>query len=121
MPHNFCKDLLTEHQSELYANIVITLINRLYKDGIINDRDDITLIASRMHTSKSLNTKFDENVTTQTTGKKFSVNIVKPSDDKCLQAVDFASWALWQKYENGDGSYADIIADKIIKEYVMYE
>jgi len=115
------KVLLTEHQSELYANIVITLINRLYKDGIINDREDITLVASRMHTSKSLNTKFDENVTTQTTGKKFSVNIVKPSDDKCLQAVDFVSWALWQKYENCDKSYSDIISDRIVKEYVMYE
>ena len=44
-----------------------------------------------------------------------------PSDDKCLQAVDFISWALWKKYENDDESYSDIIADKIIKEYVMYE
>ena len=113
--------LLTESQNELYATIVITLINRLYKDRIINDSENITLVASRMHTSKNLNTKFDESVTSQTKSSKFNVSIVKPSDDKCLQAVDFVSWALWQKYENRNDSYSKIIADKIVKEYVMYE
>ena len=44
-----------------------------------------------------------------------------PSDDKCLQAVDFVSWALWQKYEKGDETYSDIISGKIVKEYVMYQ
>jgi len=37
-----------------------------------------------------------------------------------LQAVDFVSWAMWQKYEKGDETYSKIIADKTIKEYVMY-
>jgi hypothetical protein len=32
-----------------------------------------------------------------------------------------ALWALWQKYENGDETYSDIIAGKIVKEYVMYQ
>jgi len=89
--------------------------------GFAFAKNSTSSIASRMHTSKSLNTKFDENITTQTTDKKFNVSIVKPCDDKYLQAVDFVSWALWQKYENGDESYSDIIADKIIQEYVMYE
>jgi hypothetical protein len=52
---------------------------------------------------------------------KITVEIVKPFDDKCLQAADFVSWAFWQKHEKGDGTYADILADKITREYKMYE
>jgi uncharacterized membrane protein len=115
------KILLSGTPHELYANIVVTLINRLYMDGIISGTEELALIASRMNTSKTLNMSFSENVVNHTHGTKFNLQIVKPNEDKCLQAVDFISWALWQNYEKGDDTYAKLISKKIVREYVMYE
>jgi hypothetical protein len=115
------KLLISGNPNELYTSVVISLINRLYSDGHISDNDSISLIASRRNTSKYLNERFSESVVNRATGKfNFKVSIVKPYDDKCLQAVDFVSWAFWQKYEKGDSTYFDIISDKVISEYVMY-
>jgi len=115
------KVLLTGKPHELYTSMVVTLINRLHADGIISTGEDIKLVASRVNTSKHLNNEFLESVISHIQGIDFDAEVIKPSDDKCLQAVDFVSWALWQKYENGDEIYSDIIADKIVKEYIMYE
>ena len=49
-----------------------------------------------------------------------NVAIEKPSNDKCLQAADFVSWALWQKYEKGDESFANLLSDRVVREYVLY-
>ena len=115
------KILISSNPNELYTSVVITLINRLYSDGHISDNDIISLIASRRNTSKYLNERFSESIVKRATGKfNFEVSIVKPCDDKCLQAVDFISWAFWQKYEKEDYTYYDIISDKIICEYEMY-
>jgi hypothetical protein len=115
------KVLFPGKPNELYSTMVVSLINRLYADGIINKSNDISFVASRRNTSKKLNDDFSESIEHCTPDFTFNHKIMAPSDDKCLQAVDFASWALWQKYENRDESYSDIIADKIVKEYVMYE
>ena len=114
------KILVSTDQNEMYANIVISLINHLYKDGVFDNINDISLVASRRNTSNNLNERFSDNLNKSEHGKKFTVNIVKPSDDKCLQAVDFISWSLWQKYEREICTYYDIIKDKIIHEYDMY-
>jgi len=115
------KILIAGDPHELYANIAITLINRLFADGIINDADAVTLIASRRNTSKILNARFSESIINDARGTKFGVNIVKPVDDKCLQAVDFISWAFWQKYEKNDNTYARLLANKTIREYDLYD
>jgi len=115
------KVLLTGNPNELYTSLVVTLINRLYADGVICDTDELVLVASRRNTNKNLNVVFSESIVRRAHGLKFSVNVVPPSDDKCLQAVDFISWAFWQKYEKGDETYIALIADKIVQEYVMYD
>ena len=115
------KILMSGNPNELYSNMVVALINRLYADGIILKSDNIKFVASRRNTSKKLNDDFSKSIKHCTKDVNFDSTIMAPSDDKCLQAVDFVSWALWQKYENGDESYSDIIVDKVIKEYVMYE
>jgi hypothetical protein len=101
--------------------MVVALINRLYADGIIRKTDVIKFVASRRNTSEKLNDDFTKSIEHCTTGVNFDFSILPARDDKCLQAVDFVSWALWQKYENGDETYSDIISDKIVKEYVMYQ
>ena len=65
--------------------------------------------------------RFSESVVNSEHGTKFSVSIVKPFDDKCLQAADFVSWAFWQKYEKGNSEYTDLIADIVLHEYEMYK
>ena len=97
------------------------MLNKLYANGYINNTEDIKLIASRRNTSKYLNNQFSENVVNKVPKNSLlDVIIEKPSNDKCLQAVDFISWAFWQMYEKGDSTYYDIVSDKIICEYEMY-
>ena len=115
------KVLLAENPHDLYISMVVAMVNRLYADGIIGGDDDIKLVASRANTSRYLNARFSDSVASRIGGRKFKVSIMKPSDDKCLQAVDFVSWALWQKYEKEDSTYAALIEEKIVREYTMYE
>ena len=115
------KIVLSGNPNELYSSMFVALINRLYADGILKKSDSIEFVASRRNTSKKLNDDFSASIEFGTKDISFNHYITAPSDDKCLQAVDFISWALWQKYENNNESYSEIIADKIIKEYVMYE
>jgi len=96
-------------------------MKKIYADGVIKETDNINLVASLRNTSKKLNDDFSSNILGSTKKVKFNISIVMASVNKCLQAVDFVSWALWQKYENGDETYSDIITDKIVKEYVMYK
>ena len=99
----------------------VALINRLYADEILRKSDNIKFVASRRNTSKKLDDDFTASIEHGTKDINFDHCIKSASDDKCLQAVDFVSWALWQKYERCDETYSSIISDKIIKEYVMYE
>jgi len=115
------KTVLIGNPNELYSNMFVTLINRLYADGVLNKSDSIDFVASRRNTSEKLNNDFSASIEHGTKNIDFNHSIAAPSDDKCLQAVDFVSWALWQKYEMDDNTYSDIIADKIIKEYEMYK
>ena len=114
------KILIAENQNDLYANIVISMINRLYGDGLFDNNDQVNLVASQRNTSKSLNIRFSESIVNSSLGTKFTVSIVKPFDDKCLQAVDFLSWAFWQKYEKGNNEYTELIMDKVVHEFEMY-
>ena len=115
------KLLIFSNPNEIYNNVVITLLNKLYANGYISNKEDIKLIASRRNTSKYLNEQFSDSVISKVPKDIIlDVSIEKPSDDKCLQAVDFVSWAFWQMYEKGDSTYYDIISDKVICEYEMY-
>jgi len=115
------KVLFPGKPNDLYSNMVVSLINRLYTDGIISKSDEIKFIVSRRNTSKKLNDDFSESIENSTHNISFSHDIKAPFEDKCLQAVDFISWSLWQKYEHGDETYSEIINEKIVKEYIMYD
>ena len=112
--------LIASNPNELYTDIVISLVNRLYAAGAFDDSDSVNLIASQRNTSKSLNARFTESIANSALNTKLGVSIVKPSEDKCLQAVDFVSWAFWQKYACGDSTFSDLIASRVFYEYEMY-
>ena len=40
---------------------------------------------------------------------KISIEIHTPESEKCLQIVDFISWAIFRKYEYNDQTFFDII------------
>lgn len=107
--------------NQLYSNMVVSLINRLYADGVVDKSDDIEFIASRRNTSVRLNDDFNDRIEYGTREVVFRPSIMPASVDKCLQAVDFVSWAMWQKYVVGDDTYSDLLSEKIVNEYVMFE
>jgi len=51
---------------------------------------------------------------------KIKILIKTPSEEKALQAVDFASWAIFRKYEYGDDSYYKLIKKIIIEESPLF-
>ena len=51
---------------------------------------------------------------------KISVEIKTPAEEKSLQAVDFASWAIFRKYELQDNFYYNLIKGKIIEESSLF-
>jgi len=53
-------------------------------------------------------------------GGVFEVKIKPSHTEKCLQAADFVSWAVFRKYEQNDYEYYEIIKDKIIEEEVIF-
>lgn len=75
---------------------------------------EISLCISRLHTKTSLN----EDIVNIFSNNKRDDLIVKteikpPNTERCLQAVDFISWAIFRKFEYGDESFFKIIKSKI--------
>jgi hypothetical protein len=101
----------------LYASMVNMLLNRLFIEGILNPDEALELIPSKMETSRNQNEQFASFVMTGTKTDNLTVNPTKSSDDKGLQAVDFISWALYRKYEYGNSDCAEILGDRVIREY----
>jgi hypothetical protein len=101
----------------LYASMVNMLLNRLYVDGLLDPSECLELIPSKMETNKNRSEQFKSIVLGGVASENLSVNPAKPADDKGLQAVDFVSWSLYRKFEYGDCSYADIIGEKVVREY----
>ena len=84
---------------------------------------EIFLIASKRETNKFLNENFLSYINSQVNNKqdvKLKVKIKTPAEEKCLQIVDFVSWAVFRKYEFGDESYYNLIKEKIVEENTLY-
>lgn len=48
------------------------------------------------------------------------IEIRTPFEEKSLQAVDFASWAIFRKYEHGDDYYYKAIKGIIVDENPLF-
>lgn len=51
---------------------------------------------------------------------KLEIEIKTPHQEKCLQIVDMASWAIFRKWEHQDESYYNLIKSKIIEERPLF-
>lgn len=120
------KKVYTKLQDEkhvLYNYVTNILIDRVYTKKLIPTDEQIKLIASRRETNKFLNQNFCNYIKNQVQNNHkldIKVEIKKPHEEKCLQAVDFVCWAIFRKIEHGDGSYVDLIKQKIVEESPLF-
>jgi hypothetical protein len=98
----------------LYMGMMLRLINQLFMDGHLNASDTFELIASQVDTNKLHKENFVAVINESTATLNLEARLAKPAEEKGLQVIDFISWSYWQKYENGNAEYADIVADKVI-------
>lgn len=119
------KKVYTKLQSEkpvLYNYVTNILIDRLMNKKFFPKEKSATIIAAKRETNRFLNENFKTYVRSQVK-KKHSIDIdvvIKtPSEEKALQVVDFASWAIFRKLEHADSEYAKIIA-KITEESPLF-
>ncbi len=114
---------LRDEKHVLYNYVTNILLDRLYTKKLIPINEQIHLVASQRETNKFLNQNFKEYLENQVKNNhklNISVSIQPSHSDKCLQAVDFACWAIYRKIEYHDDSYSHIIKRKIIEENPLF-
>lgn len=113
---------LQDEKHVLYNYVTNILLDRIMTKHLDKDRE-ITLIAAKRETNKFLNMGFKDYLKNQLKNKHkalITVEIKTPSEEKALQAVDFACWAIFRKYESGDSSYYNLIKSKIVEESPLF-
>ena len=114
---------LRKQKNYLYNYTANILLDRLHNKNILKSNNKIEIVIDQRETNKFLKSNF-ENYLKNNLAKKGNNNFVikiKPSHaEKCLQAVDFISWAIFRKYERSDYEYYEIIKEKIIEENLLY-
>jgi hypothetical protein len=114
---------LQEEKVVLYNYVTNILLDRIFTKKLIPSRGVINLIASKRETNKFLNANFKdylENQTANEHGIDLKVQIKTPAEEKSLQAVDFASWSIFRKYEFEDDDYYKIIKGSIVEENPLF-
>jgi len=114
---------LRDEKQILYNFVTNILLDRIYSKKVVSTRGKVYLIASKRETNKFLNENFKNYLDSQVRSRHkidIEIQIRAPSEEKSLQAVDFASWSIFKKYEYGDDSYYNIIKDKIIEESPLF-
>lgn len=115
---------LKDEKHILYHYVVNILLDRIIRKKLVLLDEKIYFVASKKDTSRFLNENFKAYLEKQLTEKHaadISINIKTPPEEKCLQVVDMASWALFRKYEHGDASYSNIFTSKILEENFLFE
>lgn len=107
----------------LYNYTANVLLELLHSKKIIDTDEPVFLYIDQKDTNRNIRNNFEaylnDNFVKKGNGKV--VIKIKPShSERCLQAVDFVSWAIFRKYEKGDYEYYNIIKDKIIEENILY-
>ena len=114
---------LQDQKHILYNFVANILLDRLSRQSFISRGDEIALVASKRETNKLLNENFKSYLDNQPMGaRKLKVKtlVKSPHEDKCLQAVDFASWAIFRNREHGDDTYFNIIKNRIVQEAPLF-
>ena len=114
---------LQEQKNYLYNYTANLVLDRLINKHFINKDRHISMVVDRKDTKKNLRENFISYITRamhKRGHKKFEMTLVASHENKCLQAVDFISWAIFRKYEKGDFEFYEIIKSKIIDEKLLF-
>ena len=82
----------------------------------------IELLLDKRYTKRSLRLELERVIREGIAGLPQEVVLIRQEDSrnrKELQAVDHVAWAIYQKYEAGDGRFYEILQDKIVVEEVI--
>jgi hypothetical protein len=115
---------LREQKQILYNYVTNILLDRLNNSNVLNNQRSIEICFHQRETNKVLNVNFLNylnNGTQNWQQENVQIKIKKSHDEKCLQAVDFVSWAIFRKYEQNDYDYYNIIKEKIISENFLFK
>jgi hypothetical protein len=108
----------------LYNYIANILLDRIMtKELLGTELDKIILVASRRETNKFLNENFKfylQDMIRGNHGIDITVEVKTVFEEKSLQAVDFASWAIFRKQEYADDRYYNLIKHRIIEENPLF-
>jgi len=107
----------------LYNYTANVLLEELHSKKIIDTDEPINLYIDQKDTNKVIRNNFEKYLQDNFAkrGKNSVVIKIKPShSERCLQAVDFVSWAIFRKYELGDYEHYEKIKDKIIEENILF-
>ena len=114
---------LQDEKPVLYNYVTNILLDRIFSKKLLQGNEPIEIIASRKDTSRFLNMNFKSYLQTQLTKNhnvEVKITIRTPAEEKALQAVDFASWAIFRKYESKDEEYYRIIKGRIVEEKPLF-
>jgi len=114
---------LQDEKAVVYNYVTNILLDRIATKKLIPKNETIHLVASRKETNKFLNENFKLYLENQIKNQHkidISVSIKTPYEEKCLQAVDFASWAIFRKQEHADDSYYNLIRPIIAEENPLF-
>lgn len=115
---------LQKQKNYLYNYTANILLDRLHNKKIIKTDEPISLYIDQKDTKKFIRENFEnylkDNLVKRGNSGKIEIKIKPSHTEKCLQAVDFVSWAIFRKYERGDYEYYDEIKDKIIEEKQLF-
>jgi hypothetical protein len=115
---------LQNQKNYLYNYTANILLDRLHNKNIIKIDEPINLYIDKKDTNKFIRENFEkylkDNLMKRVNNRKIDIRIKPSHTEKCLQAVDFVSWAIFRKYERGDYEYYEDIKDKIIEEKLLF-
>lgn len=114
---------LQNQKNYLYNFTANILLDRLHKKDFLNLSETLDLCVDRKDTKKKLREEFIRYLT-QSINKKhgggFNIKLIASHENKSLQAVDFISWAIFQKYERNNYEYYELIKNKIVEERLLF-
>ena len=114
---------LQDEKHILYNYVVNILLDRIMTKGHLDKTKSIILVAAKRETNKFLNLNFKTYLESQIKINHkldLTVEIKYPSEEKSLQAVDFASWAIFRKFEIRDDEYYKLINAVVCEESGLF-
>lgn len=115
---------LKDEKHVLYNYVVNILLDRIMSKRLVSRTGAINLIASRRETNIFLNQNFQDYLSRQVSNNhniQIDIKIKTPYEEKCLQAADIISWAIFRKYEYGDESYYNLMKEIIVEENTLFK